>query len=67
MWIHHHRKVVIDSDNNQEAWSEIWNGSQFVKSGFHPVFTLVHSQEGPGYDLTGKPYIPFAGGTWLAR
>jgi hypothetical protein len=22
IWIHHHRKVVIDSDNNKESWSK---------------------------------------------
>ena len=64
VWIHHHRKVVIDSDNNLDAWSEIWNGRAFITSGVHPIFMLVHDREGPEYEDNGKPYIPFAAGRW---
>jgi len=64
VWIHHHRKVVIDSDNNQDAWSEVWNGRTFINSGYHPIFMLVHDREGPEYEDNGKPYIPFAAGRW---
>jgi hypothetical protein len=62
VWIHHHRKLTIDSDNNVDAWSDIWNGARFVRSGVRPVFVLGVDREGPDYDNTGKPYISFAGG-----
>ncbi len=28
IWIHHHRKVTIDSDNNKDAWTNIWEGKK---------------------------------------
>lgn len=42
VWIHHHRKVVIDSDNNvPPSWSKIWNGRQLITEGSHPVSMLA--------------------------
>jgi hypothetical protein len=37
LWIHHHRKVVIDSDNNKDAWTNIWKGRSWVADGQHPI------------------------------
>jgi hypothetical protein len=42
VWIHHHRKVVIDSDNNvPPSWSKIWDGSKLITEGSHPVSMLA--------------------------
>jgi hypothetical protein len=63
-WIHHHRKVVMDSDNNYPAWTEIFDGRGFVTNGEHPVTMLALDGRGPRTALTGEPFIPFAGGAW---
>ena len=47
-WIHHHRKVVVDSDNHYPPWMEIWDGSRFVSSGEHPV--MMFALDGRGAD-----------------
>lgn len=62
VWAHHHRKLTIDSDNNPDSWSEIWDGRKFIRSGVRPVFVLGVDREGRDYEDTGKPYISFAGG-----
>lgn len=65
VWIHHHRKVSVDSDNNvPPAFSELWTGSQFASSGERPV--TLSSYDGTGQDtaLYGKPPVTFAGGAW---
>ncbi len=33
IWWHHHRKIVIDTDNHFPAWMEIWNGEEFISCG----------------------------------
>ena len=63
-WIHHHRKVVMDTDSNVPPWTEIWDGQRFVVDGQRPVTMLAIDGRGPGSTLTGKPFLPFAGGTW---
>lgn len=62
VWIHHHRKVVIDSDNNRDGWTQIWDGTGFRASGEHPVMMFALSKEGSADDLIGKPFISYAGG-----
>jgi hypothetical protein len=63
-WIHHHRKVVIDSDNHFPAWMEIYDGRQFTPSGEHPVMMFALDGKGQGTERTGKPFLSFAGGAW---
>jgi len=63
-WIHHHRKVVIDSDNNFPAWTQIWDGQRLVSSGEHPVTMLAIDGRGPRTGDAGAPFIPYAGGAW---
>jgi hypothetical protein len=63
-WIHHHRKVVMDSDNHYPAWMEVFDGHAFVPSGEHPVTMIALDGQGPRSALTGEPFIPFGGGAW---
>jgi hypothetical protein len=64
VFIHHHRKVVIDSDNHHPPWMEIYDGSQFVESGVHPVMMFAVDGTGTGDELTGKPFISYSAGNW---
>jgi hypothetical protein len=63
-WIHHHRKVVIDSDNHDPPWMEIHDGQRFVPSGEHPIMMFALDGEGPDHDRIGKPFISWSAGTW---
>ncbi len=63
-WIHHHRKVVIDSDNNYPPWMEVWNGSQFVQSGEHPIMMFAVDGRGPDSAQSGKPFLAWSDGAW---
>jgi hypothetical protein len=63
-WIHHHRKVVMDSDNNFPAWTQIFDGQAFVPSGVHPVTMLAIDGRGPRTGDAGAPFIAYGGGRW---
>src|SRR4051812_27089435 len=41
VWIHHHRKVVMDSDNNVPPWMEIFDGTGFRLDGRHPLMMFA--------------------------
>ncbi len=64
IWWHHHRKAVIDSDNHWPAWSQIWNGSKFIKSGKQPVMMFVLNGAGQASLATGKPFKSFSANAW---
>ena len=64
VYIHHHRKVVMDSDNNYPPWMEIWNGTRFVASGEMPLMMFGLDGGGDGSELSGKPFFSYAAGTW---
>lgn len=64
IWIHHHRKVVVDSDNHHPAWTEIWDGSEFVESGVHPVMVFGLDGLSEGGVETGKQFIAYSAGAW---
>jgi hypothetical protein len=64
VWIHHHRKLCIDSDNNRDAWTAIWDGTSFKPSGEHPVMMFALDGAGTEEDLTGPPFIPYSNGAW---
>ena len=63
-WIHHHRKVVIDSDNNVPPWMQIFDGQRFVVSGEHPIMMFALDGKGEGTELTGKPFLSYSEGAW---
>lgn len=64
-WIHHHRKVVVDSDNHSPPWMQIWNGTSFVDSGEHPIMLFAIDGRGPGgNEQIGKPFLSYSAGAW---
>jgi hypothetical protein len=63
-WIHHHRKVVVDSDNHYPAWLETWNGTAFVWNAEHPVTMIALDGRRAGTEKTGPPFFTFSAGDW---
>jgi hypothetical protein len=64
VWIHHHRKVVVDTDNHYPAWMEVWDGSRFVWSGVHPIMMFALDGTSPGDEQTGNPFLSWAADAW---
>ena len=62
LWIHHHRKVTIDSDNNKEAWTNIWEGKKWVADGQHPIMMFGVDKDGKDDDSTGRPFLSWSNG-----
>lgn len=62
VWIHHHRKVVIDSDNNKAAWTNIWEGNRWVADGQHPIMMFGVDKDGADDDSTGRPFLSWSNG-----
>ena len=63
-FIHHHRKVVVDSDNNYPPWMEMYDGTGFRLDGEHPIMMFALDGRGPGTELTGKPFLSYSAGQW---
>jgi hypothetical protein len=63
-WIHHHRKVVIDSDNHFPPWMEIFDGQRFVKSGASPIMMFALDGRGPDKARSGRPFLSYSAGVW---
>lgn len=74
VWIHHHRKAVIDSDNNWYpekdggSWTRIFDGNRYIQSGEHPVMMFVldgrKKKEVWNRDRTGRPFISWSRNQW---
>jgi hypothetical protein len=64
VWIHHHRKVVIDSDNNVPPWTEIFDGSSFRSDGRRPLTMFALDGRQDPHDLYGPPFIAWSAGQW---
>ena len=64
VWIHHHRKVVMDSDNNEPPWMEMWNGTSFQLDGQRPLMMIALDGTQPAQDLTGPPFLSYSQGQW---
>jgi hypothetical protein len=62
LWIHHHRKVTIDSDNNKEAWTNIWERTKWVADGQHPVMMFGVDKDGNDEDSSGRPFLSWSNG-----
>ena len=62
IWIHHHRKVTIDVDNNKEAWTNIWEGKRWIADGQHPVTMFAIDKDGADDDSTGRPFLTWSNG-----
>jgi len=63
-WIHHHRKVVVDSDNNYPPWMEMYDGTGFRLNGENPIMMFALDGRGPGTEMTGKPFLSYSAGQW---
>ena len=64
VWIHHHRKVVMDSDNNVPPWTYIWDGAAFQLNGQHPVMMFALDGRQQSQDLTGPPFLSWSANAW---
>ena len=72
VFIHHHRKIVIDSDNNDygpdASWTYIFTGQQFLRSGEHPVMMFALDNDNinyvSDYQRTGQPFISYSAEGW---
>ena len=64
VWIHHHRKVTLDSDNNVPTWMEIYNGTSFIANGEMPLMMFGVDGRGQASEYSGKPFIPYSAGAW---
>jgi hypothetical protein len=62
IWIHHHRKVVIDSDNNKDAWTNIWEGHSWVADGQHPIMMFGLDKDGWDNGDNGLPFLSWSNG-----
>jgi hypothetical protein len=63
-WIHHHRKVVVDSDNHHPAWMEVWDGSRFVWSGEHPIMMFALDGRRHVDARSGNAFLSWSAGAW---
>ncbi len=78
VFIHHHRKVVMDTDNNDsptaiaagrsEAWSKVWNpaAQRPEVDGSRYVSMIWLDGEHPRHDWTGNRFLSWAGDRWFA-
>lgn len=64
VWIHHHRKVVLDSDNNVPPWMEIWDGTAFRLDGEHPLMMFALDGTKDAQDFYGPPFLSWSAGAW---
>ena len=66
VFIHHHRKVVMDSDNNMEEWSQVWNPrlGRPERDGSHYVSMIWLNGESFGRDFTGNTFVSYTPGGW---
>jgi hypothetical protein len=64
VWIHHHRKVVMDSDNNVPPWMEIFDGTAFHLDGRHPLMMFALDGRSDPHDLYGPPFLSWSAGQW---
>jgi hypothetical protein len=63
-WIHHHRKFVIDSDNHNPPWMEIYNGDDFESSGKNPIMVIAPDGARTPNIRNGSPFISYAADKW---
>ncbi len=64
--LHHERIFFIDSDNNLEGWTSIWDPEtrSFIRSGWHPIVMGAVDAQHAASDENGPPVWTFAGGAW---
>ncbi|HEY6098939.1 MAG TPA: hypothetical protein VIW03_05890 [Anaeromyxobacter sp.] len=63
-WIHHQRKVVVDSDSHYPPWMEIWDGERFLWSGERPVNVFALDGRRHVDARSGNALITYSAGAW---
>jgi hypothetical protein len=69
VFIHHHRKVVMDTDNNVNkgtSWSSVWNpltGKAEMEGSHYAGLVWLHGDEW-GSDWTGNEFLSYTPGGW---
>jgi hypothetical protein len=63
-WIHHHRKVVVDSDNHDPPWMEVWDGGRFVSSGVHPIMMFALDGRRTVDARSGNAFLSWSADAW---
>lgn len=63
-WIHHQRKIVVDSDNHDPPWMEVWDGSRFVWSGEHPIMMFALDGRRHVDARSGNAFLSWSAGAW---
>lgn len=63
---HFERLAFIDSDNNTEGWTSIWDPAVrwFVRSGWHPIVMGAVPRPTGVVGSGGPPFVTYAGGDW---
>jgi hypothetical protein len=63
---HDERLVFIDSDNNTEGWTKVWDPmtASFLADGRHPVVMGAVPAVGAERGGDGRPFRAFAAGQW---
>ncbi len=66
VFIHHHRKVVMDTNNNMQEWSSVWDPStrKAVVDGSHYISMIWLNGEDWGKDWYGNKFTSWTPGGW---
>lgn len=62
VWVHHHRKLVVDTDNHHPPWMEIFDGQRFEPGGDRPIMLFALDGAGRTHSKNGKPFLSWADG-----
>ena len=66
VFIHHHRKVVMDTDSNPEEWSSVWDpvARAAVRDGSRYVSMIWLDGESMADDFRGNAFTSWTPGGW---
>lgn len=63
---HHERLAFIDTDNNTEGWTSIWDAAskRYFKTGWHPIMIGMAAAQTEDSDENGPAFRSYAAGGW---
>jgi len=66
IFIHHHRKVVMDTDNNIDEWSYVWdpNNMLAIRDGSHYINLLWLNGGDFGSNTNGNTFVSYTPNGW---
>ena len=66
LWAHHERLLFIDSDNNTEGWTSIYDPKtgEFRHNGRHPIVIGAIDNRDNEMDEEGPRFLSYSGGSW---